>query len=232
MLALLRELDEADWGRPTDCAGWTVRDVIAHVTGAADESAHLRVQLRHMRAARRAGGPSLVDQLNVLQIADRQGAHAGQMRDELARLAPKAVRARRRAPSLVRKRQVPGADLPDGSTFGYLFDVVYSRDVWMHRIDIARACGRGLPPADSDARVVEQVVRDLGRHWSGPSLALHLTGAGGGSWLLGTGRPVAEAEVDTVEYLRILSGRRGEPQLTIAGVPTVRDPLLSARVVF
>lgn len=52
MLTLLRGLGEADWQRPTDCALWTVRDIAAHVTGAADEGAHLRVMLRHLLAAR------------------------------------------------------------------------------------------------------------------------------------------------------------------------------------
>lgn len=232
MLALLHDLDEADWERPSGCVGWTVRDVVAHVTGAADEGAHLRVLIRHLRSARRAGGPSVVDQLNMAQIADRRGMRPAELVDELARLAPKAVRARRRLPGPLRRRPVPGDDLPSGSTFGYLFDVIFSRDVWMHRVDIALACERAVLPMDGDREVVEQVVRDLGRYWSGPPVALHLTGSNAGGWLLGAGRPIAEARMDTVAYLRRLSGRAGEPQLTIDGDHAVREPLLSARVVF
>lgn len=232
MLQLLGQLDDADWARPTDCTEWAVRDIAAHVTGAADEGAHLGVLLRHMRFARKAGGPNLVDQLNVAQLADRSTAAPPAIVEELARLAPKAVRARLRTPSLVRRRPVPGDDLPPGSNFAYLIDVIYSRDLWMHRIDIARACARPVPPDDGDREVVEQVVRDLGRFWTGPAVALHLTGPAGGEWMLGDGEPVAHVETDTVPYLRLLSGRQAEPQLTVSGDEAVRAAMLASRVVF
>lgn len=232
LLELLNQLDDADWSRPTDCTEWTVRDIAAHVTGAADEGAHLGVLLRHMRIARRVGGPSLVDQLNVAQLADRAGVGPRRIIEELSRIAPKAVRARLRTPSLVRRRTVPGNDLPTGSDFSYLIDVIYSRDLWMHRIDIARACDRAVPPGDGDREVVEQVVRDLGRFWTGPTVALHLTGAAGGDWLLGSGEPVAHVETDTIAYLRLLSGRSVDPQLTVSGDEAARPALLAARVVF
>jgi uncharacterized protein (TIGR03083 family) len=35
--ALLRTLSQDDWLRATDCTGWTVRDVVAHLVGALDE---------------------------------------------------------------------------------------------------------------------------------------------------------------------------------------------------
>jgi len=36
-------------------------------------------------------------------------------------------------------------------SYGYLSDVIINRDVWMHRIDIARAAERGCEPtADYD----------------------------------------------------------------------------------
>jgi uncharacterized protein (TIGR03083 family) len=36
--ALLRTLSQDDWLRATDCTGWTVRDVVAHLVGALDEA--------------------------------------------------------------------------------------------------------------------------------------------------------------------------------------------------
>ena len=55
-LAQLRDLRDADWTRPTNCAGWDVRQIAAHVAGSLDEGAHLPVMLRHLRAARRRRG--------------------------------------------------------------------------------------------------------------------------------------------------------------------------------
>lgn len=208
-----------------------MREVAAHVTGAADEGAHLRVLLRHLRAARRAGGAS-VDRLNAAQLADRAHAPGQRLVAELARLAPKAVRARRRAPGVLRRRVVPGDDLPAASTFAYLFDVIYSRDVFMHRVDVERACGRAVPAVPEDADVLAQVVRDLARFWTGPAVALQLTGPSGGAWLIGDGTPVAEVRVDAVEYLRLLSGRAAQPELQASGDPAARAPVLAARVVF
>ena len=232
ILAQLHDLDAADWALPTDCAGWTVQDVAAHVTGAMDEGAHLPVLLRHLRAAKRAGLAGKVDGLNAAQLADRHGCPPERVIADLERLAPKAVRARRRAPAILRRRRVPGEDLPAGSPFSYLFDVIYSRDVWMHRIDIARATGRRLAPCTSDKAVVEQVVRDLGRFWSGPPVLLELTGSAGGRWLLGAGEPVAEVCTEAVEYLRLLSGRAADPQLQVRGQEAARAALLAARVAF
>jgi hypothetical protein len=35
--ALLGELDPADWLRPAECTGWSVRDVVAHMVGGNEE---------------------------------------------------------------------------------------------------------------------------------------------------------------------------------------------------
>ena len=232
ILAQLRELDAADWARATDCVDWTVHDIAAHVTGAMEEGARLSVLLRHLRAAKRAGLAGKVDGLNAAQIADRRDHPPDRVVADLDRLAPKAVRARRRAPAILRGRTVPGDDLAAGSRFGYLFDVIYSRDVWMHRVDIARAADRELPTCSSDGAVVEQVVRDLGRFWDGPTVLLELTGPAGGSWLLGAGEPCAEVSTDAVEYLRLLSGRAADPQVQLQGHDMARETLLASRVAF
>jgi uncharacterized protein (TIGR03083 family) len=231
-MSLLRGLDDAEWERPTDCVGWTVRDVAAHVAGAAEEGARIRVMARHLRSAKRSGRASMVDGLNDAQLADRRGWSGERILADLARLGPKAARRRRRTPGFVRRRAVPGDDLPAGSTFGYLFDVIFARDAWMHRLDVARACGRQVVPALSDEEVVAQVVRDLGRFWTGPPVVLRLTGPSGGCWTLGDGEPSTEVITDAVEYLRLLSGRAANPQLAIMGDDTVSAALLAARVAF
>lgn len=228
----VRNLSPDEWGRPTtDCPGWDVRKIAAHLAGELDEGAHLPVLFRHLRAARKIGG-SVADGLNAAQLADRADPPGTGLVEEIERLAPRAARKRRKTPGVVRRRRVPGDDLPPGSDFGYLFDVIYPRDVWMHRIDTARATGRIPSPTVGDTDIVEQAVRDLDRAWTGPAVVLELAGPGAGRWLVGRGEPVATVRTDSVEYLRLLSGRPAEPRLEVDGDPAVGQALLDARVAF
>lgn len=229
----LRRLDDADWARPTDCTLWDVRQMAAHVAGALDEGAHLTVLLRHMWAARTVVPPATqVDVINAAQIADRAGTPPSGIVDALERLAPVAARRRSRMPGVIRGRRVPGDDLPAGSTLGYLFDVIYPRDVWMHRVDTARATGRAMTVADGDAEVVAQVVRDLARAWTGPAFILDLTGDAGGTWTVGTQQPIGTVRADTVAFLRLLSGRVGDPELSVDGDSGLGALVGAARVTF
>ena len=53
-IALLEDMHDDDWARPTDCAGWTVHDLTAHMVGQYQVLAKLGVFLRrHRRAHRR-----------------------------------------------------------------------------------------------------------------------------------------------------------------------------------
>ena len=56
---LLAELDEEDWQRPTDCTEWDVREMVAHLVGAAASTASVRETLRQSKLGRalRPGGP-------------------------------------------------------------------------------------------------------------------------------------------------------------------------------
>ena len=230
-VAELRELSADEWAKATDCPEWDVRKIAAHVTGALDEGAHLRVMIRHSLGAKRRGGP-MVDALNAGQVADRAQRSGPEIAVEMEHLASKAARKRRTAPGLMRGRPAPGGVLRPGSTLGYLFDVIYQRDVWMHRVDTARATGRALRPTSSDAEVVGQVIRDLALDWTGPTAVLELTGPGAGRWLLGSGEPAGTARTDSVEYLRLLADRPAEPKFAVDGDPAVGEALRRARVAF
>ena len=234
LLALLRGLDADDWARPTDCAGWTVRDVVAHIAGLCEEAVRLRVMLRHVLVARRHyPALNLLDGSNAAQLDDRRGRTADQLLAELTRLAPRAVRARRRTPGLLRRIKPPGGfTLPPDVRFGYVVDVVVIRDAWMHRIDIARACGRALQTIESDADVVVQVIRDLDRYWAGPALTLELTGVAGGRFRLGDGDPIGAVRADAVELCRSLSGRASGFDVEVDGDPAAEPLIRAARVVF
>lgn len=77
--------------------------------------------------------------------------------------------------------------VPRGAAFGSLADVIYNRDLWMHRVDIARATGKPLAATAAGAGVVAQVVRNLDRGWARPAFMLTLTGHAG-AWQI-AGQP-------------------------------------------
>ncbi|WP_426594417.1 maleylpyruvate isomerase family mycothiol-dependent enzyme [Cellulomonas sp. McL0617] len=210
----VRALTSEDFRSPTDCAGWTVRDVVAHLTGAADEAVHPMVLVRHMVTARtRLRGSALADALTAQQIADRAPTSDDEVVAELVALTPKAPAARARVPGLIRRRALPDPAALPGDTLGYLLDVTYTRDVWMHRVDIARATGRAMHDSGAEATIVGQLVRDLQRGWSGAPFRLVLTGRVEGTWRVGAADAAPTIAVDCVSLFRLLSGRSDETAL-------------------
>lgn len=124
-------------------------------------------------------------------------------------------------PGLLRRRAMPEAQVVGSArekwTFGFLVDVVLTRDPWMHRLDIARAANREpeLTP-DHDGHLVADVVAEwAARH--GSPYTLRLTGPAGGSWSSGDGGP--DLELDATEFCRLLSGRGTATGLLAEQVP-------------
>jgi uncharacterized protein (TIGR03083 family) len=236
LLAAVDAFDAADWDRPTDCTEWRVRDMVAHLAGAAEEACRLPVMLRHLGrgvVGVGRGRGDLVDLLCVAQIRDRAHLADPELAADLRRWAAGAPDGRRRQPRLMRRMALPAfAGLGRGARLAYLLDVIYVRDVWLHRVDLHRATGREMPLAAGEGEVVAQVVRDLDRAWSGPALVLELTGRGGGRWQVGEGSPSATVTEDAVALMRLLSGRPDECALATVGDPTAADRLRAARVVF
>src|SRR6266508_3999038 len=73
-IVLLEDMHDDDWARPTDCAGWTVHDLTAHMVGQYQVLAKLGVFLRrHRRAHRRYPALSRLDADNRQQIDDLGG---------------------------------------------------------------------------------------------------------------------------------------------------------------
>jgi uncharacterized protein (TIGR03083 family) len=226
----------ADWDRPTDCTEWRVREMVAHVAGAAEEACRLPVMARHQAAALtglRRGDGSMVDLLCRVQIADRAGLSDVDLAADLRRWAAGAPDGRRRQPALLRRAPMPGfTGLRSGTTLAHLLDVIYVRDVWLHRVDLHRATGVAMPVTSAEEEVVTQVMRDLDLEWSGPAFTLELTGRGGGRWVVGDGSPEAVVTEDAVALMRLLSGRSDECAIAVEGSPTAADRLRASRVVF
>ena len=221
---LLSSLDDADWRRPTDCPAWDVRAMVAHLVGAAQATADPRRAARQAWTGRRLlPGTMMVDQMNAAQVRDREHLAPADLVADLATEARRGVRARRRLPGLLRAVPVPFGPPLGVRTIGYLMDRIYTRDAWMHRIDICRATGRSLElTADHDGRVVADVVHEWAAAHAHP-VELTLTGPAGGRWTFGGGAG-ERLELDAVELCRRLSGR---PATT-----DVVSPLLDVGVPF
>jgi uncharacterized protein (TIGR03083 family) len=219
LLTLFRGLEPADWDRPTVCDGWSVKDMVAHLLGAAEANASLVENARQVlrgRARVRDDGRSLVDGINDVQVDDRRHLSPAELVERLAAVAPRAVRGRRRTPPPLRRVPVPGP-LGDPITLGFLVDVAYTRDQWMHRVDVSRATDRELVLTGAhDGRIVADIVRD----WAaahGEAVELELTGPAGGLYHQGHDGP--RLTVDAVDLCLAVSGRA--PADGLLAVPVV-----------
>lgn len=219
LLELLRGLTAADWERPTDNDQWDVRATVAHLAGAAAGNARLREGLRQLRLGRKAKAPGEddVDGINAVQVRERADQGPADLVAELTAVGPAAVRARRRIPAPVRGLRVPFGPPLGTRSVGYLMDRIYTRDAWMHRIDLARATGRPLVlTPQHDGRLVADVVEEWARAHGRP-FVLELTGPAGGRWTAGAGGPLLRA--DAVDFCRSVSGRDRLPGLLGTAVP-------------
>jgi uncharacterized protein (TIGR03083 family) len=229
-LDLLRSLDDADWSAQTECPDWDVRRMYLHVLGACDAAASMRENVHQMWAAKRHqksdGGP-LEAGLSTVQVRERLDLTPAELVERLTAVAPVTVRKRTRMPALMRRMKMK-IDGPVVETWaiGYLIDTIYLRDLWMHRVDAARATGRELVlSADHDGRIVADVVTEWARRHGRP-FTLTLTGPAGGTYTAtGTDAPAdpgttpADLELDAVEFCRTLGGRESGTGLLSTIVP-------------
>jgi len=206
-LALLRALGPDDWDRPTDCTRWTVKDVAAHIVGETEAFASLPEfvhQWRHAaRVRREIGAHHLIDGVNEVEVRDRRSLSQAQLIERMAGRVDAAVRLRARLPRPLRAVPVTFPVVGRRSV-GYLVDLVITRDVWMHRVDIARATGAELVlTPEHDGRLVADMVSDWAATHVDP-FVLELTGPAGGTYVRGD---VAPTRIDAVGFLRVVSGR-------------------------
>jgi len=229
LLAELQALDPDQWQATTVCAPWTVADTVRHLVGAAEGHASMRESMRQIRYGMRHkddfGGNSM-DAMNELQVADHADLGPAELLEALAEVAPRAVAKRMKLPKPMRRltmANAPGGStaegMPEKLSLGQLFTVILTRDVFIHRLDVARATGGELSlDAETEGRIVADVVAEwAGRH--DEPVRLELTGPAGGSYTAGDGGP--HLELDAAEFCWILSGRAPAPH-----------PLLETRVLF
>lgn len=228
-LQLARSLDEADWCRPTSCPEWDVRTMTGHVLGMARFAGSPREQFRQMRLARQAGG-LFIDALTGLQVRETAQLSPTGLIEALEIAAPRAVRGRRRLPAPVRRLALKDQPVDETGSqteswrMGYLTDVIFTRDVWMHRSDIAAATNRPMHLTPDHDGVL---VADAAREWAarhGRPCRLTLTGPAGGTWTWDADSAASADtdpayQLDAVDFCRTISGRRRGEGLLATRVP-------------
>ena len=194
-----------------------------HTLGMAETFTSFRNVARDMRAAGKLKGDGpQVDGLTAQQVRLTAGLSTTDLIGRLRGAAPVNARwraARRLMRAAPMKEEVPGNEAPETWKMGYLFDVILTRDPWMHRSDLAEATGRPMRlDAGHDGRIVADAVAEwASRH--GRPFVLELTGPAGGTFVQGEGGE--HLTLDAVAFCRILSGR-----------PAATEGLLAVQVPF
>lgn len=215
----LDQLTPEQWRAQTDCTEWDVRAMAGHMLGMVQMIASWPEMMRQqVVSARRAKRDGLVaiDALTAMQVEENAQLSTSDLIGQIRRLAPKAVKNRRRAPGVVRKQVMEEGD--EWWSMGYLFDVILTRDPFLHRVDIAHATGLPMTAtADHEGVLIDDVVAEwAGRH--GSDYDLELTGPAGGRWQRGDGTG-EHLVMDAFEFCRALSGRAPADGLLRTQVP-------------
>lgn len=209
LLAVSDDLSGDDWSRLTDCPEWDVKAMLGHLLGMLELLSDADERMRQIKTAAEIAarsGSLRLDAMTALQVREHAHLTPAELQRALHDAAPRALAARSGTTPEQRAATYSPALPGEGDwTVGYLFDVINTRDPWIHRIDISGAIGREVAlSSDHDGRIVAGVVADWAARHVQP-FTLTLTGPAGGSFASGAGG--AELELDAVEFCRILSGR-------------------------
>lgn len=207
-LDVLTSLSDDEWTAPTDCPEWSVKDIAAHVLGNLECVRKPQEFLRQVREGKRLNPKEPYEGLNAYQVKHYAPLTPAEITRRIATVAEPALRMRQRTPWPLRHLIRPTLDVAGRVPMAFVLDVIYTRDTYMHRIDVCRATGRELVLDDVEQRIVEDMVDEWAdRH--GQPFRLTLTGPAGGTYERGTGGPALEC--DAVEWTRVNSGRaKGE----------------------
>ncbi len=207
---LVASLSPEDWATSTDCTGWDVRKMALHVLGSADAQASFPQFLHQLRRGKPLNkeieSHHWVDGLNELQIRERDHLSNDDVVAQLQAVGPKAVKGRWGTPPPMRYLPISFGPPIGWKPLKYLLDVGFTRDVWTHRIDIHAAVDRPMSlTAEHDGRLVADIVAE----WAsihGQPFELVLDGPAGGKFTQGVDGE--RVEIDAIEFIRVLSGRR------------------------
>ncbi len=218
---VLASLTDAEWEQPTACAGWTVKDLVAHVTSNFKEMIEPTPAAEPASAESVAIAPPTAEQAMEMLVAPRKGWSPAELVDEYERYRDAvfgALAAMQEEPTA--STIIPIADL--GQYPLHLLANAYCFDHYCHlRHDLLAPSGpidRSLPPID-DLRLrpgIEWMMEGLGKMQVDDlnplvrrPLVFEFTGPGGGTWTVHPAAPGGDGTLRTVE------GADGEAAATI-----------------
>lgn len=208
---LVASLSDSEWKTATECPGWDVRATAGHVLGGMEANASIRENVHQLLGSRKRPEP-MVDAISALQIEERAELTGDQVVARLEKALQPAVKGRKRIPKPLRTLvripiEIPG--IKEWWSAGYLLDTIYTRDTWMHRVDVSRALGVEMELTQKhDGRLIADIVAEWSRRHGKP-FELELDGPAGAFFISGDGGE--KLTLDAVEFCRILSGRaKGE----------------------
>lgn len=231
---VLSTLETEEWEAPTVCEPWTVVDVARHVLGAVESHLSVVEMVKQQAAGARrraAFDGNALDACNAFQVERRRHLTGPEVLGRLRTAAQPAAKSRARRARILGRLSVPldqggssAAGMPDRLGLGELYRVTYTRDTWLHRLDVADALGRHVDlDTPVDRRIVEDVVKDWAERHGRP-FEVRLSGSFDARYVRGTGGPVIE--IDPARLCWILSGR-ADPDFDAPGAD-----LLRSRVIF
>jgi uncharacterized protein (TIGR03083 family) len=208
---VLDSLSPEEWAAPTDCPGWDVKAVASHVLGGLECVRAAKEFVRQVRAGRRLGFDDPNDGLNALQVREHRDWEPQRIAASLRKLIGPGLRGRKSTPLLLRALVRPRMDVAGRVSLGWILDVIYTRDTFLHRVDVCRATGREMVLDDVERRVLADVAREWAERLGKP-VTVELTGPAGGTYAFGGGGE--RVTYDAVEFARATSGR-GDPPLGV-----------------
>lgn len=217
LIDMLRTLSPEAWEATTDCAPWKVRDIAAHVLGWAEALTSFKEAGHQVIASRRRVKEmgNAVDAQNQVQVDERAHLSPDELLERLEDALPRFSRFCHRAGRVGRVLPLYDGTILGLTNFNYLLNTIFTRDHFMHRIDISRATGAELVVGPSEARLIEDVVCDWERRRKVRALVT-LTGPAGGAYRLGRS-PEAAVEGDAIVFARVLGGRGRPDELQLGG---------------
>jgi uncharacterized protein (TIGR03083 family) len=217
-LQLLGDLTEEQWKAQTDCDLWTVRDVAAHLLGWAEAAINMR-ELGHQTKGgwkrRKDFEGNLVDAQNQLQVEERASLSNEELLARLEAALPRFMVRRRKLGKVGRGIFFYDPSILKGTNLAYLVNVIFTRDMFMHRIDITRAIGQTFETSREEWELIADIVRDWARRTK-MDATITLSGDAGGTFIAGSGG-VAHISGDVAEFCRVMAGRQDPGAIDIEG---------------
>ena len=212
LAALLADLDDSGWDTPTRCEGWTVADVVLHLSQT-DEMALASAQGRFHegleKLAGRLGPAESVDDGAALMVAAERGRPGPVVFDRWATGAEALRHALAACGPHARLTWVVG------ELSARTLATTRLAEAWIHTGDVAAAFGQVLPPTERLRHIARLAWRTLpyaferaGRAPAGP-VACELRAPGGGTWAFTPDdEPATVVRGDAVELCEVAARRR------------------------